>query len=111
MVTAKKNLFLQNDQKKTWKNRIFAIAARYIGGAEGPPDIAAIAKNSQGRNFSPNPWGGPPFLKATFIHLPTVKISPKSDKNPASDMDLKFAKFPKILRAVILVKIRGEAHI
>ena len=105
MVTAKKNLFLQNDQKKTWKNRIFAIAARYIGGAEGPPDIAAIAKNSQGRNFSPNPWGGP-FLKATFI-----QISPKSDKNPASDMDLKFAKFPKILRAVILVKIRWEAHI
>ena len=101
---------MQNDQKKTWKNRIFAIAARYIGGAEGPPDIAAIAKNSQGRNFSPNPWGGPPFLKATFIHLPTVKISPKSDKNPASDMDLKFAKFPKILRAVILVQIRWEAQ-
>ena len=68
-----------------------------------------ISKNFQGHNFSPNSWGGT-FSKATFIHLPTVKISPKSDKNPASDMDLKFAKFQKIFRAVILVQIRGEAH-
>ena len=97
-------------RKKLGRIEFLQLQLGISGGPKAPPDIAAIAKNSQGRNFSPNPWGGP-FLKATFIHLPTVKISPKSDKNPASDMDLKFAKFPKILRAVILVQIRGEAHI
>ena len=68
-----------------------------------------ISKNFQGRHFSQNPVGGTK-LAATFNQLPCVKISAKSDKNWASDMDLKFAKFQKIFRAVILVKIRGEAH-
>ena len=97
----------------------------YVGGAEGPPDIAAIAifkgnfhpptycqnftkigqkssqwhgfeiceisKNSQGRNFSQNSWGGT-YLKATFSQLPCVKISSKSVKRSSSYIDLKFSR-------------------